>query len=227
VDLPIGIIRSRMRLAATTPKSKNNRFADEGLRAHFAVLLANFHGKIQALKGMCPKGPPDLHKWCVWSQENEFATTLPTNGKPPSAWLGFGEVYGSFRRPVCIRNDPFDVSDTENYARFKEVMTSFSPSGYISAAIRSTVYSIPKSKNRDKRPAAGGSAATHRTSVADDSPLPAEQDLSRRWVYEVGICTLEELFSHPHNILEKRTAAFRSLLREVKRTCSLRAKFAS
>lgn len=179
VDLKINEIQSRMRRAATAPKSKNNRFSAEGLqpslRAHFAVLLEAFHGKIQTLKRAVQQEVqknPNLDKFCVWLQEDTFATTPQ---KPPSAWLGFGEVYGSFRRPVCIRNDPFEFG-TPDYATFKEVMTSFSPSGYISAAIRSNVYSIkPKSETRR---AAGGSSA--RNCAGDGSPLSLPDGFSQQ-----------------------------------------------
>jgi hypothetical protein len=42
-------------------------------------------------------------------------------------------------------------------------------------------------------------------------------------VYEVGICTLQELFEVPVDIGEKNTAAFRTLLREVGSFCSFRS----
>jgi hypothetical protein len=46
------------------------------------------------------------------------------------------------------------------------------------------------------------------------SPPPPNSE--RRWVYELGICTLEELFAKPIPPIERHTQAFRSILREVK-----------
>ena len=242
MTLPWAQIQSRM---VTPPGKKKNRYAAVGLRGTFAELLETFHTKIHRLKDLVSREPM-FHALdaCIWRKEFCFATN--SQGKC-SAWLGLGEprvIPGdpNFRRPVCIREDPFDKAQSDLYKKFKSVMSFLNPSGYISAAIRSSVHAIEADS-----PSAGGSAGACVMRAADltdalsaarlDGPgsgspisptkcsqchqtlrppplFPHTPPLTRRWVYEVGICTLQELFSRPITAVEKQTQAFRSLLRE-------------
>jgi hypothetical protein len=106
-----------------------------------------------------------------------------------SAWLGFGEPHGDFRRPVCVREDPFQKG-SQQYAKFREAVSFFNPSGYISEITRLNVYTIPE--NGDDVPATDETKTPDSFAAAQALSQPESWD--KCWVKEVGICTLHELF---------------------------------
>jgi hypothetical protein len=261
VDLTFPDIQSRMRKAAIAPSKKQNRFSGApgtGLRNHFALLLECFHRKMKALQvavaeaeaGVSQAAGEKKHQneklvseVCFCIQDERFASSANT----ASAWLGFGETEGEdgefHRRPVCIRNDPFDAKEPkqyQNYRKYKEVMRSLNPSGYISSAIRSSVLFLGTSSQQQSS-LSGADKVVCKECRQSLAPFDVSGHIatSRRWVYEVGICTLEELFATPAasaadvaaqrfriSAPEKETAAFRSLLREVqcpRTVCSMLA----
>jgi len=226
--------------------------ASDGLRTNFVALLESFHTKLRNLQSSAAgifdsRDVPDLSEACIWFENDQFATSRnKTDQRQISAWMGLGEPQGEgadeFRRPVCIRKDPFP-REHPDYKNFKDVMRYLNPGVYISAAYKSNVF-VVKSDEHAPNPRSAVEEQPSGTEVTPPipaspascsqctQPLPGSQPssaspllsrtasssphFSRRWVYELGICTLEELFENPIQSDERRTQAFKSILREVK-----------
>jgi hypothetical protein len=300
-------------------EKKKNRFsgANQVLRLRFQVLLQDFHRKICKLQveGNVSQAAalPELAGTCIWCEGDEFSVISGQKPGLNGAWLGLGEYRGGFRRPVAIKQDPYDPEDSEGRERFMAVMNLLNPSGYIASATRANVFHCAAKKSASAQvqasqddsprddafsprrqpvtlPAAapptarigcvlctdvkgrviidqvkpgGGAAASGNvrtgdilqkvdgTEVTNEAQardliigrggtslevtlqrkepghigmqnvtvtITRLQRLYRRWVFEVGICTLDELFHDPISDEERRTQAFRALLREVSLT---------
>lgn len=132
----------------------------------------------------------------------------------PEVWVGLSQVQSicrqscvlKFRKPVAFKAKK-PPADRSRMQEFEELMRTLKPGSYIASASK-------ESKQFDLMMFSGGDgdktpSTRQRVAFSETSQKVSE------WVSEAGICTLHDLFKQPIAEIERKSLAFRDLLKEV------------
>jgi hypothetical protein len=129
----------------------------------------------------------------------------------PEVWVGLSQVQSihsqscvvKFRKPVAFKAKK--PADSSRMQEFEELMRTLKPGSYIASASK-------ESKQFDLMTFSGGDGTP---SARQRVAFSATSQQVSKWVSEAGICTLHDLFKQPIAEIERKSLAFRDLLKEV------------
>jgi hypothetical protein len=92
---------------------------------------------------------------------------------------------------------------------FEELMRALKPGSYIASASK-------ESAQVDLMMFTGGDDGAHTPNTRQQAAFRVTSQKVSHWVSEAGICTLHDLFKQPIAEIERKSLAFRDLLKEVR-----------
>ena len=112
-----------------------------------------------------------------------------------------------FRKPVAFKAK--NPADPQRMREFEELMRALKPGSYIASASK-------ESAQVDLMMFTGGDDNADTPNTRQQAAFCVTSQKVSEWVSEAGICTLHDLFKQPIAEIERKSLAFRDLLKEVR-----------
>ena len=133
----------------------------------------------------------------------------------PEVWVGLSQVQSihsqscvvKFRKPVAFKAK--NPADPQRMREFEELMRALKPGSYIASASK-------ESAQVDLMMFTGGDDNADTPNTRQQAAFCVTSQKVSEWVSEAGICTLHDLFKQPIAEIERKSLAFRDLLKEVR-----------
>jgi len=141
----------------------------------------------------------------LWCKDPSFSIdSSAVSGQEPRVWLGLSRV-GKFKHPDLDVRIPRAIKsqEPERAQEFEKLMATLKTGSNIASATKHRCLIVNVQR-----------ASYPVTDDPNSKNLP-EDIAGEAWVSEAGICTLKELFANGVSDAERRTFAFRNLLRQV------------
>jgi hypothetical protein len=227
-------------LFASVVKPKKNQHRDSSICQRFAELRRKFNDKLSSLfkihqqRWTGAEYSQDPYKLVsLWCEDDAFSidssqqsvttasaleqdaapTTVATERQKCKVWLGLSKCqpFGRQTRPVRIPK-AVKTQEPTRLKDFSTLMDHLKTGSNIASAKKHDCLKFPP--NAD--PFRSGLQLQFGPDDIVSTPNPdPDSKLSPEWLFEAGICTLEELFGIGVSDEERATLAFRDLMRQV------------
>jgi hypothetical protein len=185
----------------------------------FATLRKAFNDKVAALFRLHQRnGRPECGKdmyadVSLWCRDAGYSIDSSAGEREPKVWLGLSRV-GKFEHPDLDVRIPRAIKSQppERSPEFEKLMATLKTGSNIASATKHRCLIV--NSQQDAYP------EIPLTDEVNSKNLPEEFEgkpfAGEAWVSEAGICTLKELFANGVSDAERRTFAFRNLMRQVR-----------